>query len=75
LKTECESFEANFKSSGGRGTQLSYLTKSKDTFLIENDSSKSESQQVKYYLSKSVFSESVRSDAIGMTGDLLLISE
>ena len=39
--------------SGGKSTQLSYLSKSKDT-LIENDSSKSESHPVKYYLSKSL---------------------
>ena len=39
--------------SDGKSTQLSYLSKSKDT-LIENDSSKSESHTVKYYLSKSL---------------------
>ena len=39
--------------SGGKSTQLSYLSKSKDT-LIENDSNKSESHPVKYYLSKSL---------------------
>ena len=39
--------------SGGESTQLSYLRKSKDS-LIENESSKSESQPVKYYLSKSI---------------------
>ena len=39
--------------SGGKNTQLSYLSKSKDIF-IENDSSKSESHPVKYYLSKSL---------------------
>ena len=39
-------------SSGGKSAQLSYLSKSKDT-LTENDSSKSESHPVKYYLSKS----------------------
>ena len=33
-------------SSGGKSTQLSYLSKNKDT-LIENDSSKSESHPVK----------------------------
>ena len=33
--------------SGGKSTQLSCLSKSKDT-LIENDSSKSESHPVKY---------------------------
>jgi hypothetical protein len=37
---------------GGKSTQLSYLSKSKYT-LVENDSSKSESHPVKYYLSKS----------------------
>ena len=40
-----------FVSSGGKSTQLSYLSKSKYT-LIENDSSKSESRPVNYYLSK-----------------------
>ena len=39
---------------GGKSTQLSYLSKSKDTLLIENDSSKSEIHPVKYYLSKSL---------------------
>jgi hypothetical protein len=39
--------------SGGKNTQLSYLSKSKDT-LIQNDSSKSESHPVKYCLSKSL---------------------
>ena len=38
-------------SSGGKSTQLSYLSKSKDT-LKENDSTKSESHPVKCYLSK-----------------------
>ena len=38
---------------GGKSTQLSHLSKSKDT-LTENDSSKSESHPVKYYLSKSL---------------------
>ena len=37
--------------SGGKSTQLSYPSQSKDT-LIENDSSKSESHPVKYYLRK-----------------------
>ena len=37
--------------SGGRSTQLSYTSKSKDA-LIENNSSKS--HPVKYYLSKSL---------------------
>ena len=41
------------RASGGKSTQLPYLSKSKDT-LIENDSSKSESHPVKYYLSKSL---------------------
>ena len=41
------------ESSGGKSTQLSYLSKSKDTF-IENYSRKSESHPVKYYLSKSL---------------------
>ena len=36
-----------------KSTQLSYLSKSKDT-LIENHSSKSESHPVNYYLSKSL---------------------
>ena len=35
----------------GKSTQLSYLSKSKDT-LIENDLSKSESHPVKYYMIK-----------------------
>ena len=39
--------------SGGKSTQLSYLSKSLDT-LIEPYSSKSESYRVKYYLSKSL---------------------
>jgi hypothetical protein len=39
--------------SGGKRTQLSYLSKSKDA-LIENYSSKSESHPVKYYLSESL---------------------
>ena len=41
------------KGSGGKSTQLSYWSKSKD-ILIENDSSKSESQPVKCYVSKSL---------------------
>jgi hypothetical protein len=36
----------------GKSTRLSYLSKSKDTLFIENDSS--ESPPVKYYLSKSL---------------------
>ena len=44
----------NIISSGGKSTQLSYLSKSKDTLLIENYSSKSGSHPVKYYLSKSL---------------------
>jgi hypothetical protein len=36
-----------------KSTQLSYLSKSKDT-IIENDSSKGESRLVKFYLSKSL---------------------
>ena len=39
--------------SGGKSSQLSYLSKGKDN-LIENDSSKSESHPVKHYLSKSL---------------------
>ena len=39
--------------SGGKCTQLSYLSKSKDT-LVENYWSKSEIPPVKYYLSKSL---------------------
>ena len=38
--------------SGGKSTQLSYLSKSIDT-LIESYSSKSKSRPLKYYLSKS----------------------
>jgi hypothetical protein len=41
------------KTSGGKSTEKSYLSKSEDT-LTENDSSKSESYPVKYYLSKSL---------------------
>lgn len=37
--------------SGGKNTELSYLSKSQVT-LIENDSGKSESPPVKFYLSK-----------------------
>ena len=40
-------------SSGGKSIQLSYLSNNKET-LIENDSRKSESHSVKFYLSKSL---------------------
>jgi hypothetical protein len=59
---------------GVKSTQLSYLSKSKDT-LIENDSS--ESHPVKYYLSKSkdtlIENDSSESHPVKVSKDLVLI--
>ena len=54
LNVPCQGRDVtSLTTSGGTSILLSYLSKSKDT-LIENNSSKSESHPVKYYLSKNL---------------------